>query len=401
MTSAGLFVASLLWYFCAQVLSQSAATGLAQRFGLVDGQPLLASLLLLFLLICGFMLLRAIERRRSPLGLTLLFLTAMSWFLCSWALSGNSSGIVVNGFDVAEKPPLTGAMLLLFVLICGFALLRAVERQGVSLRVALGLPKRATVREEWVTGAAIGWGLAVASVLPMVLAHALNAQLWTSPRAFWLCGLSLVALAVATLAHTLAIYGYGFQRLIQATGPARATVVLVALAAIHAGFTPTAQGTPDATRIIVEMLATLLLCLCWLRTHGLWLPWGLHFAWAASTGVLFGLPLGGDASFSSVVDSRAGDPLWLTGGVYGPTAATFSIFLLIAAVPILIRVTSDYAWNYTHPPIIPAGYDVSIAPPAAHVAMEQGQAAQPAKPTPLVQILPAPAPEAPRDGTAE
>jgi hypothetical protein len=103
--------------------------------------------------------------------------------------------------------------------------------------------------------------------------------------------------------------------------------------------------------------------------------------------VLFGLPLGGESSFSSVVDTRAAGRLWVTGGDYGPMAALFSVVVLIAAIPVLIRATGDYAWNYTHPPIIPAGYDVTIPPPAAHVAMEQ--AAQPVNPASLVQILPA------------
>jgi len=193
-------------------------------------------------------------------------------------------------------------------------------------------------------------------------------------------------IAVMTLAHTMEVIGYGFHRLIEGTGPVRATLVMMALAAIHASLTPTALGTPDGTRILVAMLGVLLLCLCWMRTHGLWLAWGLHFAWAAATGVLFGLPLGGDTSFSSIVDSRASGPVWLTGGGFGPTAAALSILFLLAAIPVLVRVTDDYAWSYTHPPIVPGGYDVTIAPPAAHVAMEQeAQAASPAK---LVQILP-------------
>jgi hypothetical protein len=146
------------------------------------------------------------------------------------------------------------------------------------------------------------------------------------------------------------------------------------------------------------MLTTLLFCLCWQRTHGLWLLWGLHFAWAASTGVLFGLPLGGDVSFSSVIDTRAIGPLWLTGGSYGPAAAALSILVVLAAIPVLVRLTADYAWNYTHPPIIPGGYDVTIAPPAAHVAMEQSAlAAEPVNPASLVQILPA-TPRDRRDG---
>jgi len=59
---------------------------------------------------------------------------------------------------------------------------------------------------------------------------------------------------------------------------------------------------------------------------------------------------------------------------------------VVVGIVVLVRVTDDYAWNYTRAPIIPAGYDVTIAPPAAHVAMEQAAAVNPAS---LVQILPA------------
>jgi hypothetical protein len=224
----------------------------------------------------------------------------------------------------------------------------------------------------------------------MAVTRNLNIELWIAPRAFELTGLGLAAVGVATLARALAIYGYGFQRLIEATGPVRATLILMCLAAVHAWLTPTSLGTPDGVRIVVEMLASLLLCLCWLRTHGLWLLWGFHFAFVASAGLLFGLPIADTAAFTSIVDTRVRGPLWLTGGSFGPGAAVFSVLLLLAVIPILVRVTSDYAWNYTHPPIIPAGYDVNITPPAAHVAMEQSAvAAQPINAASLVQILPA------------
>jgi membrane protease YdiL (CAAX protease family) len=325
----------------------------------------------------------------------MLFLAAIAWFYCARALATSAASGLALRFGLGDEQPLMQALFLLFLVVSGLALLRAVERRKAPLRLTLGLPRRATSREEWATGAAIGWGLAIASILPMLLARTLSVQVWTAPRAFLLLGLSVLTLAVATLAHAIGVYGYAFPRLVEATGPVRATLVLIALSAVRAGLTPTAYGTPDAVRIMVEMLATVLLCLCWLRTHGLWLMWGLHFAWAASTGVLFGLPLGGDTSFGSVIDMRAAGPAWLTGGNYGPAAATLSIFLLLAAIPILVRATSDYAWNYTHPPIIPAGYDVTIPPPAAHVAMEkQAEAVNPGS---LVQILPA----TPQGPTAE
>jgi hypothetical protein len=326
-----------------------------------------------------------------------LFLTALVWYLCARMLAESSSAGLAGRFDLGDFQPLMDALALLFLVICGFALLRAIERRRAPLRLTLGLPRRATSRAEWATGAAIGWGIAVVSVIPMVLTRSLNVHFWTAPRAFELLGLSVITLAVATLAHTIGVFGYGFQRLIEATGPVRATLILAGLAAVRAALVPTPFGTPDGTRVLLAMVAVVLLCLCWFRTHGVWLLWGLHFALAASVGVLFGLPLGGDTSFASVVDTRAGGPVWLTGGDFGPAAAIVSVLLLIAAIPILVRVTGDWAWNYTHPPLIPAGYDVTIAPPAAHVAMEQAaMEAQPVNPASLVQILPA----TPRDPVA-
>jgi membrane protease YdiL (CAAX protease family) len=311
-----------------------------------------------------------------------LFVAAGSWYYCARALAKSAADGLAYRFDLADYQPLMEAALAIFLVVVGLALLRNIERRRAPLRLVLGLPRRKTSREEWGAGAAIGWGLAVASVLPMALGRTLNVQLWTSPRAFLLCGLGLATLALTTLAKGVGVHGYAFQRLIDAIGPVRATILMALLAAVYTSFNPAASGTA----IAVSVASSIVLSLCWLRTQAVWLMWGLHFAWAASTGVLFGLPLGGDTSFSSIVDTRAAGPVWLTGGDYGPSAAMLSVVLLLAAIPILVRVTDDYAWDYTRPPIIPAGYDVTIAPPAAHVAMEQEQAVQPAA---LVQILPA------------
>jgi membrane protease YdiL (CAAX protease family) len=318
----------------------------------------------------------------------------VSWYFCARQIAQSAAEGLAYRFDLGDEQALIQAILSLFLVVLGLALLRGIERRKAPLRQAIGLPRRKTSREEWATGAAIGWGLAVASIVPMALARALNVQLWTSPRVFLLGGLSLATLALATLARDLGLHGYAFQRLIDAIGPVRATTLMALFAALYTAIQPGASSSA----IAASVLASILLSLCWLRTQGIWLLWGLHFAWAASTGVLFGLPLGGDTSYSSVVDTRAIGPLWLTGGDFGPAAAMFSILFLLAAIPILVRATSDYAWSYTHPPIIPAGYDVTIAPPAAHVAMEEAQALRPAS---LVQLLPAappsPIPPLPRE----
>jgi hypothetical protein len=153
-------------------------------------------------------------------------------------------------------------------------------------------------------------------------------------------------------------------------------------------------GQLSGGRVLLAVLATLLLCLCWIRTQAVWLLWGLSFSWVAVTGVLFGLPLAGSTTFASVVQMRPHGPVWLNGGDAGPAESLPLLVLLLAAIPVLVRLTSEYAWNYTRPPLIPAGYPVDVPPPAAHTAMER--AAPPPVPV-LVQIVPS----GPRAGVPE
>jgi membrane protease YdiL (CAAX protease family) len=301
-----------------------------------------------------------------------LFVTSATWFLASDTLAGRASRGISEQFGLDAERPLLAALFLLFLLALGFSVLQAIAHRTSKLRDVLGFPKRETARREWVLGFAVGWGCVVLEVLPMALAGKLNVQLWMQPHAVWLLLLNLGTLAVAALAEEVAFRGYPFRRLIEAVGPVAATIVMSFLFGIG--------------HVLVTMLAGLLLSLAWLRTHGLWLPWGLHFAWNASIGILFGLPISGIDAFASVVQTRAVGPLWLTGGSYGPEGAGFTAIVLLVGVAVLVRITGDYAWDYTHKPIVAGGYAIEVPPPAAHVAMEQE-----AKPTPassLIQILP-------------
>ncbi len=172
--------------------------------------------------------------------------------------------------------------------------------------------------------------------------------------------------------------GYPFRRLIAAIGPVMATIAMsVLFGLLHA-------LNPEATlvSVLVTMLAGVFLSLAWLRTHGLWLPWGLHFAWNASMGVLFGLPVSGITRFSSVVETRA-------IGRYGSQVEATDR-----------KVDSSQRWpsgRHCFPGTSHQRLRVELHPPAhrrrrlsdghrssaAHVAMEQE-----AKAPSLVQILP-------------
>ena len=141
---------------------------------------------------------------------------------------------------------------------------------------------------------------------------------------------------------------------------------------------------------LVSFLLAVLLTSAWRRTHALWLPWGLHLAWSARLGMLFGLPLFGGTELSTLIQAQVQGPRRLTGSGFGPIAAPWTAIVLLGAIVVLVRVTRDFAWHYTHPAIVAAGYPMDVAPPPPHVAMEQAAA-----PPPLVQILPT----TPQDGS--
>lgn len=317
-------------------------------------------------------------RLRRSLQLVL-FVTSILWVIAANLLASRAARGFSIRFQLSDTYLLLDAIFLVFLLGAGFAMLQFVAARNTPLRHTLGLPDRPTAPLEWATGAALGWATIVLAVLPMALAGDLHIRFWTEPRSFSLVLSNLAAVAGLSLASEIAFRGYPYRRLMEAIGPSWATLIMALLFAALGGFDQ--QGTRTSTGITV--LLGLLLCAAWRRTHGLWMGWGLHFAWIASLGILFGFPVNGLDNISSVVQTRAIGAAWLTGSDFGPEGALLTAFLLIAALGVLIAVTRDWAWHYTHTPIVPGGYPMDVAPPAAHTAMEQA-----AKPSALVQILP-------------
>ena len=324
--------------------------------------------------------------RRSERTLQLaLFVTSAAWFLAADTVAARAARGLSQRFSLDAARPLLTWAFLLFLLAVGFSILQSIAKRRSSLREVLGLPKRPTEWREWKLGAALGWGLVVLAVMPMAVAGTLHVHFWTQPRAFGLLLLNLVTLAVAALAEEVAFRGYSYRRLIEVTGPVAATILMSLLFGLGHVLNPGATWAST----LVTVLAGVLLSLAWLRTHGLWLGWGLHFAWNASMGILFGLPVSGITDFASIVQTRAFGRLWLTGGDYGPEGAGFTVIVLLIGIAVLARETRDYAWHYTYVPIVPAGYPMDPAPPPAHVAMEQmAEQTRPSAPVTLVQILP-------------
>jgi hypothetical protein len=311
-----------------------------------------------------------------------LFITGVLWLLAAHVVAARAAEGIADRLGWGAAESLLTEAFFLFLLLLGFTVLNWIGSRQGSVREANALPKRATSRREWLLGAAIGWATLLLAVLPMVMTGALHPQFSGAAGAWGMMLLSVMALALAALANEVAFRGFLFRNLIDVMGPTAATLLLSGIYALLGSLRPNATGLS----FVVAIVAGVLFSLAYLRTHALWLGWGLHFAWAAATAIVFGLPVGGLAMYSNLVQTNATGPAWLTGGAYGPEGALLTMVVLGLAMIVLYRATRDYAWAYTHPPIVAGGYPLEVAPPPAHAAMEEAAAAKMAA---LVQIAPA------------
>ena len=306
-------------------------------------------------------------------------LLALLWYAISHELADRSATGLLARLAGGLFVPLLRPVFLLFLLAVGWSLLEMVRRRSPSLRELFGLPARPTASREWALGSALGWGIALLAVLPLALGGALYPQLWLEPRGWLTALIGLLAAGLSTLAVEAAFRGYTLKRLQGSLGPAGSSILLSALYAVMMNV---AFG--NWIGMLVSFLFGLLLSMAWFRTHGLWFGWGINFAWRVILGLLFGLPVAGGTDLASVVQTQAEGARWLTGAGFGPSCAPWTLVVVLLAMPLLFRLTRDYAWSYTHAPIVPAGYPMDVPPPPAHEAMEKS-----APPPPLVQIAPA------------
>ena len=306
-----------------------------------------------------------------------LFAIGLLWVLAARVGADSAAKGITNAVHAELLLHLLAAVFMVILLAAGFAALNWVAARNGSLRSTNAMPARDSSAAEWRTGVALGWGLLLITVLPMMLTGNLHPAFWLAPRAWSLSFLAALTLLIGALGTELAFRGFLFRSLIAATGPVTATFLLSGIYALMAA--SSSAVTPFS--FLASFLIGILFSMAYLRTHALWLCWGLRFGWLVSMGVIFGLPLSGAENYAGLVETQSSGPLWLTGGQYGPEGSLIAIPVLILGMFLLFRFTRDYAWQYTHEPIVAAGYPMDIPPPAAHAAMEA------APPPPLVQIL--------------
>lgn len=254
--------------------------------------------------------------------------------------------------------------LAILLLVSFLFLLRVLDRVRSSPAVALGLGSG----KPWLRdgalgvlfgGAMVGTGAALIAVLCDLRFHvSISAPVWKPlVVVVW-------TLLASSLAEELTFRGYPFQRLVESVGAPGAVVLASALFGLAHGWNPHVGPFAVANTAAVGVL----LSLAYLRTRGLWLPWGIHFGWNFTLGVALGLPVSGLTDFAVLGRSQLIGPLWLTGGAYGLEGSATATVVIVVGIIVLLLVPARPAPTVE---IAPPMKPLSIAAAPDHEAPPQ------------------------------
>src|SRR5271166_4058490 len=311
------------------------------------------------------------------------FIVAVAWFFLARSLARQESHQLVN----EQWQPVAQQAMLLILLLVGYACMGLTfDRQQHPIREQ-GLPRRSGWKGEAGLGLAVGWALAVACVLPLIMGGGIAIVLMLGPAAWGWLAVDAAFFALLALAEEVAFRGYGFQRFADSMGSLGAVLGFAAFYAIVQGLLP---GSNRAS-IAVSIALSIVLSTAYLRTRALWVSWGINFGWKASRALLFGLTVSGVSNHSPVVQGNPMGPFWLTGGGYGLDGSWVAFVVLLAALPVVYHLTRDLDFRYNAPVIVAGGIAVDLDAAARRQHEAAMGATEPAAPG-LVQILSAATP---------
>jgi membrane protease YdiL (CAAX protease family) len=307
------------------------------------------------------------------------FIAAVLWFFLARSLAHSGA----QGLATEQWRLLTEQGMLLFLLFVGYAGMGYLLDRQMHPVSEQGLPLRTGWTGEAGLGLAVGWGLAVACVLPMVVGGGIAIVLVLQPSAWAWLAAETAFFALASLVEEIAFRGYGFQRFAESVGPLGAVLGYAAFYAIMQALVPGANHASVAGSVMLSLL----LSMAYLRSRALWVSWGINFGWKASRALLFGLAVSGVNSHSPVVQGNPMGSFWLTGGGFGLEGSWVAFVLLLAALPVVYRVTRELDYKYNAPVIVAGGIPVNLDAAARSQHESAMGAAEPAA-SGLVQILP-------------
>jgi membrane protease YdiL (CAAX protease family) len=256
------------------------------------------------------------------------FLSGLAFFVSSY-LAALIAGDHILRFEAVFRSCLAG------LLLAGFSWLLAVSNHVEEHRFAAqGLPLSPGWLRQLATGCGLGFVLVVIAVVAVALFGGLTFRPTITSHNVLRVPIVLLVLIAGSLAEELMFRGYPFQRLVEAIGAGGAILVFsVLFGLVH-------WMNPGATLwgLLNTVFIGIVLSVAYLRTRALWLPWGLHFAWNATLGLVFGLPVSGIRLFNLFVHTTAIGPQWLTGGTYGLEAGLPGVVVVLIGLIVVWRI---------------------------------------------------------------
>jgi hypothetical protein len=305
------------------------------------------------------------------------FLAAFLYFFLARSLAFHGARGLAGDLWI----PLAEQAMLVFLLLLGYSAMGFWMDGQVHPVREQGLPLRTGCSREFALGLAAGWAIALVCILPLVVFGGIAISLSTALVSWGWFLADAAFFALFALAEEIAFRGYAFQRFARALGPTGASLGFASIYAILQALVPGANRASFA----VSFLLGVVLSVCYLRTRALWLGWGLNFGWKASRALLFGLAVSGVSSHSPVVAGDPMGPLWLSGGAFGLDSSWLAFFVLLAALPLVFRLTRDLDYRYNAPVIVPGGIPVDLDA-IARAQHDAATASAAPAPPPLVQI---------------
>ena len=223
--------------------------------------------------------------------------------------------------------------LLVAVLAASAACARWLERRTLA---SVGYKLHPGWFRDFALGSAIGSAtisLAVAVEFGAGAVH-FNREL-SGAGATYALGYLFVLFLLAGAIEELLFRGFGFQALIDGGGG----FLAVGLTSGVFGLAHIWNDHASVFSTLNTVLAGVWLGAAYLMTRSLWLATALHYSWNLIMAFVFGLPVSGIESFQklAVLRGESTNPLWVSGGNYGPEAGAAATLALLVSTLLIWR----------------------------------------------------------------
>ncbi len=277
--------------------------------------------------------------RRRPLAPNLLGFLLL---LGGWLLLGRLTLEFVRWLDLpldVDQQTIYLILLLVTILVTKFF-----DRMPLAWVGITGPPRRAVRELLW--GFFLGGGMVVAAWVPIVVMVLMQGKtIAIAGGESFTATMIWTGLIVANASGEEFLFrGYLFQRLVEIMGPVVATLLVsILFAAAHS-----ANPSMTPLALVNIFVGGIFFALCYLRSGSLWLPIGAHIAWNWTLAKVVGLPVSGTEFGDGLLSTPVLEPVWATGGMFGPEGGVIVTLVLVLGICLLVRMRrfdhSPYAY---------------------------------------------------------